>query len=605
MMILQRGSVFFLFLLASFSLADRGVAAPSNFDPYAAMDVRPEERQQHLKANGEKLYRDAKAELKKIQEKREKGQLQQIKLEAIGQTWGLMLQLSWAGSQLQIRGESTGSDFQWRAKELKTELLAIIAEYRKLPGVAKQLGKNLARLRIESNATKPLLERAQTLAEQKQWDQMEALIYKTTNSLEEMGCWYDFKERKYSVAKFVNPASGLLTKGYAARKEAAEAAMIAARAKQAPDFKGILDQIGVATASLRNSGQAEVNGQAVAGPLVLRHFAGQWLKAQNAAVRCQGLTWATKAEEPEWTQLRDNQAKFSEDMLPALGGLIAADAANVTAEKARDRYVAYLGVLSTLVPLMGDDGLAKAVEPALSEIASKSPELAAEVDAYRRATSPLLRWRQRTAEAYARVRQPTVPPVKKLLASAGFQPALKEASATELILQTKDKLVGQPIMLVDIVGMGGASNMSWSRYNNRSYGRVALPKPVVDAEIAALRSDLMVKEGAPLLTLEAETAIVTAQRGDFVSVVGKVRNMYIEPLIWRYATIPPTLQTFLPLGPLPLENQSTAPWRSQIVVRFDVMPQWLQNKYYFVELLNPSTKSHLPLKAKPGTDKKR
>lgn len=603
MMILQRGSVFFLFLLASFSLADRGVAAPSNFDPYAAMDVRPEERQQHLKANGEKLYRDAKAELKKIQEKREKGQLQQIKLEAIGQTWGLMLQLSWAGSQLQIRGESTGSDFQWRAKELKTELLAIIAEYRKLPGVAKQLGKNLARLRIESNATKPLLERAQTLAEQKQWDQMEALIYKTTNSLEEMGCWYDFKERKYSVAKFVNPASGLLTKGYAARKEAAEAAMIAARAKQAPDFKGILDQIGVATASLRNSGQAEVNGQAVAGPLVLRHFAGQWLKTQNAAVRCQGLTWAIEAKTPEWMELRDNQAKFSEDMLPALGGLIAADAANVTAEKARDRYVAYLGVLSTLVPLMGDDGLAKAVEPALSEIASKSPELAAEVDAYRRATSPLLRWRQRTAEAYARVRQPTVPPVKKLLASAGFQPRLKETSATELILQTKDKLVGQPIMLVDIIG--GTSNMSWSRYDSRSYSRVALPKPVVDAEIAALRSDLMVKEGAPLLTLEAETAIVTAQRGDFVSVVGKVRNMYIEPLIWRYATIPPTLQTFLPLGPLPLENQSTAPWRSQIVVRFDVMPQWLQNKYYFVELLNPSTKSHLPLKAKPGTDKKR
>jgi hypothetical protein len=510
------------------------------------------------------------------------------------------MRLDRIGDRLAVLGEGAGVDFKSRSYELNDDIRPVISAYRALPGVPAIISKNLSLLQKKTDEKLGLIPKAENLAKQNRWDDLETLVYAAVDELEVMGTWYDTDQRKRSIWRFRSAAAPLLRQCDEARKNAVQEALTQARSQQSPQFDALLGEIRKATAALKTAGTVDVGGQPLTGPALLRLFAQRWTDAQAAALRCQGLTWIIEASSPEFTALAQTHAKFSQDVVPALADLIAADVAHVTAENARARYVEYLRVLGPIVSLTADDKLAEAVGPRLAEVASKSPELAAEVEAYRKATSQLLRWRARTAAAYAKARQLQFPPVEQQFLAAvkdspegkGLvsekDPSTAEAalpgnvSAPTIMERASKKLVGQPALVARLVGLPTAAKMACSRYGERTYSRVALPSPPLDAQFAGLRGDLMVDKGPPL-TLEAAAAIMLTQRGDLEAVGGEIKGAYLEPLVWRFAALPPILQTLLPLGATLAERQDT-PWTHQVVMRFDVGPKWVQSKYYFVEL---------------------
>jgi hypothetical protein len=133
-----------------------------------------------------------------------------------------------------------------------------------------------------------------------------------------------------------------------------------------------------------------------------------------------------------------------------------------------------------------------------------------------------------------------------------------------------------------VIRLPGESNAAIARYRMRTF--VNVPSPLnTTAEVDALRRDLMVTEATPPLTLSATTALITAQRGDFVAVGGEIVGTYLESVITRFASLPQPAIVLTPLGSLPQE-QSGHNFLTQMLMRFDLKPHWVQHDQFFVTL---------------------
>lgn len=592
-----------LLALLFLGLAAPAGAAPSHEDPDAPLAVRPEDESRRLQGEAAGLYQGARTALDSFLEKKANNRLLQIKPKAIGEVHVAVLRIQRLAEHLITLGEPAGIDFQLRAKELRNDLGPLIQAYRTLPGAALQLRKDFQILSQNAQKQANAIPKAGQLADRGEWERAKSTLDEAVDLLESMAVWYTPEERKRVINRFLDAQQLVGKNVQELRQKRAAEALAEARIEQTPDFEGLVSQVLEAADEIRAGGKAELDGEILAGPALVERFGQRWQEVQHGAVRCRGLDWSRKlatGEPPasELTALMDRQARFSEDVVTALAGLIAADAARVPAAEARGLYLEYLAVLAPLVSLAHDDAATRAVSPALEQLASKSPALAAEVAAYGQATAELLRWRQRTAEAYARARLAPFPPLEQAfleatrvsgetpgLVFAGAQDTTKamlNASAPAVMRPATEKLLGEKVTLADLVGLPTATKMAVSRYRARTYARITLPEPLA-GEVTALESALLVHEGAPPLTLEAAMALATARRGDLALAGGEITGLYLEALATRFATLSAAGRSLVPLGPLAPEPVDPDPLR-QMLMRFDVNPLWGQHRYFFVEL---------------------
>ena len=110
--------------------------------------------------------------------------------------------------------------------------------------------------------------------------------------------------------------------------------------------------------------------------------------------------------------------------------------------------------------------------------------------------------------------------------------------------------------------------------------------------IAALRSDLMVTDQTPPLSLAAAVAIDSAERGDAVALGGNVSGMHLEGLITRFAGLPDSawpLETLTMSRVILKTDSSLLP---NVVVRFELQPRWAQHEYFFTNLAAAATETN-------------
>jgi hypothetical protein len=98
------------------------------------------------------------------------------------------------------------------------------------------------------------------------------------------------------------------------------------------------------------------------------------------------------------------------------------------------------------------------------------------------------------------------------------------------------------------------------------------PKPA-----EALEHDLLIDQQHPPLTLKTALAVALTRVGDYESVGGIINEVTLEGAVSRFATLPVAAGCLIPVG----EAQPGIDSLSNLVLRLDVEPKWLQHKYFF------------------------
>ncbi len=243
--------------------------------------------------------------------------------------------------------------------------------------------------------------------------------------------------------------------------------------------------------------------------------------------------------------------------------------------------------------------VSEACTSALNELVKKSPALAESIDAYTRATSEPLSWRNRFASQQAGYLSTQQASVEVLLNSKGpadtsSRPNFARRPGGETLMvsktfneptdwmieETAKRLVGKSIKDNHLLRLGAKSRTGIVPFMNGHYANVALTLSP-EEEIADLKMALLIDEQHSALSLAAMDAISSAEMQDYVSIGGTIQQVHLEALLTRFIAFPDAAITLVPLGGLPLGNTNLAPLE-QTCWRLDIIAQWAHHRYFTV-----------------------
>ncbi len=596
-------------MLALFITAP-GFANPNDSDPEAGLAIHGGDLAQKLGAEAAALSRSASEEIHSYFDALEKNQGDRLQGKPMGQSRVKLLQIERLGNQLQILGEPAGFDYERRRFELGFHV-RVISPWSGLASSQKYIASIRLAVQRQTPARMKTLEKIQKLATEQKWQAAEDELNRLFDSLEVGICFLSDQERQQIYAPFGEVRSAVDTAMKRIRSQEAAQLLGQSRAQQTPDFASHVKAIGDATAAVAASGQADWGGEQVTGPQLVEKIGARWSEVHVASIRCRALDWAMQplfqmaganatriSPDPTSETLQRDYAQFSTSVVDSIVALIRADAARVSGDDVSKVYGEYLDTIAPLARQVADENAVQAWDAALLQLAAKSPEFAGEVQAYDAATRELLRWRARTAASMAQARSGEFETLDKHLYDAtvskstylGLFPEVADrqlaprllASAPSVLLTATPRLMGKPATAFDVVRVSPTSSAAIARYRVRTYANVPAGLDL-SGEISALKSDLMMGDELPALTLATATSVHSAERGDLAAVGGEIVGHQLEGVITRFASLPPPASILVPLGVLPVEDIKQ-PLLPQMLMRFDVQPAWVQHEHFYADL---------------------
>jgi len=585
-------------------------SGPSLVEPAQAMQVTDTEMSIELRDEALAAYQDVAEAVAQYEQARNENRLKSIKPAPITNTYKRLFDLQWFSLRLKIRGEPAGHDFMNRRDQLNARLLKIIEAYKGLPGVLgnlRQVGVRQAQGIARKNDGQR--KSAQQLANKKEFIEADDKLHSPLREVYSFSVWYNVGKKTANLSAYVKPFA---TTRQAVERGAAEDRTVVAndtflelRASIVPDLAGLQAQLDSAIAEAGSSGR--IDGQT--GPQWLVNFGQKWQEAQINAMRSMGLDMARHSQDSRdaaaaFNELVADQHLSTDATIAGIPRLISADAARATPAEALDLYYDYLSALAPLVALTGDSELAMSVQPALNQMAQKSPALQGDVEVYRRVTGDLLRWRERVAQSYTMSQASAYPAL-----TAEFKRAAKTSKkAEETLLPTMainrsgetavlsgpgpvaatyigELLRNKDVHASSMISARDGSGHTTSLEQTSVYAR-SMPIDFSPA-VANLRSALLVTGDALPLTLEAAVALETASRGDHMTVGGKITDIVIEGLTGRLANVSAADWGMVRLGKVRAYNKFTTlddRFLPFVVVRAELEPKWWRHKYFYFEL---------------------
>lgn len=570
-----RSSVHLTLLVCLCAVNFARAAGPTSADPLLPLSLwsdREELTTLHNEAT--ELCNQAYKSSQSIAERLEAGKIKQIKLLEIGKLYVLTLQLERKGRLLSMWGEPAGLDFQIRAGAIDSQMRKAMDVMK--PMNAEALNKGRTALAGRYKKHKKNLEAVGKLIDQKKFAAAEAKLLPMYDDIQAMGVWYPSEAERADALAYFDQPMGNLDRLYTPVRQAKALEEIAAeRAKRQPDFDTLLKAIAAATTSIATSGQAELDGQKLAGPQVFALLADRCQKVQADTLYCRSLDWATLkgAGEKSLAKLLADHESFVEALPAALAGLIAADAARASGANATPLLAQYCEVAAPVVLAADWPALTTAVSAALAKLEAKS----AAAQNYRVVTDDLLRWRARAAETQARAARKDYGDVPK---DAVAEPIYR-SPLPDIARQTGEKLDGKTIKWTNLLASERGQPAA-SRYQSATF---ASATPVdLSAFEKQIDRDLFVTDKTPPLTLEASMARQSLRHGDLAEVGGSVGLVELDAIIPMFARPAAETAGLTRLGPLqPEVDQARDPQR-QIRYRLEIVPDWARGKYGFVRI---------------------
>ncbi|MCA9124767.1 MAG: hypothetical protein H6821_03775 [Planctomycetaceae bacterium] len=532
--------------------------------------------------------------------------------KAIGSARVKLIQVDRLASQLEIYGEPSGVDFNFRFREIQDDHWRnVIKGFAAAPGSQRYVASIRLAVQKQSPSRMKLLEKIQKLAVEQKWQAAEDELYGLFDALEAGTCFLSDQERMEISRPFSEVKSAIDTAMHRLRSQEAAQLLGQSRVEQTPDFASHMKAFQEATAAVATSSQANWDGEQLTGPQLVEKISDRWTEVHVACIRCRALDWAMQplfqmaganatkiSPDPTSQTLQSQYAQFSTAAIEAIIALIRADASRVVGNDVAKLYTEYLGVIAPLAHQVADDNAVKAWEVALQQLAARAPAFEAEVKSYETATQELLRWRARVASSLAQSRSSEFLTLDKHLYDAtvsktpflGLFPERPDqqlaprllASAPAILTVATPRLMGKQATAFDVVRVTPTSSSSIARYRARTYANVPAGLDL-SRQVSALKSDLMTSEQASALTLAAATSLYSAERGDLASVGGEIVGHHLEAIITRFADLPQPAAILVPLGVLPTEDIKQ-PLLPQMVMRFDLNPRWAQHEHFFRDL---------------------
>ncbi len=566
---------------------------PSLSDPLATLPSRGGKGNQPPYGRALAALEEAQNGLAEIEAKIESGTLSPKHLLEVGRAHVAAQQAQRWGYRLQFWAEPAGYDIAHRARLIDERIRKIQERMRANVEVELRLRRGIPVLEREAVKRSKQLKKVEQLCQQGNWSRADDELTHHLDTLETMACWYDDDHRNHVLRFFLKLEQQINKEILRPIHDEAKAELASLRSDPRPKMTELLALAKAAGNSVRTSGGATLNGADLPGPQAVLALVGMWGEVQLAALRERALAW-TMSQLPDPVSLATLPAddavalekdydEFANSFAAELVQLVRADAANATAGDCRDRYLAYLGVLGQVSPLIAATPLLKDVEPALTELAAKSPEFAQEVSAYRRATSPLLKWRARVSQAQVQVRLGNYPPldqkVRQDLQPTGDPNLMLRVPVSVTMSKLAESLSDQKVSVSDVVATSEPTGSAISRLDRRMFAK--LPLTDVGHATSLLRVELLVHEEAPPLSLEAALAIFSADQNWFTHAGGEVTSAEFGSLTARFEFIGPTDWGLVRLGPLPKETDKE--FARLLVVSAELRPAWVAHQYFVVD----------------------
>lgn len=582
--------IFAFFISVGASVRGADPSPKTQFEPLRAIGYHAEE-----KALYEKLV-DCDAKIRSTAEKLLKDR--QPKGQEVGKLYVLVEQYRRWTDALRTYRSSAAVDFFYREKEYGKALTQCLTRFWGTPQAAQLKQKVRQTLARSEQRRLQQLQRIMQTLESGDAPAAEQMIDKLVDDVFLSAGILSPKEKEpisVPIQEVEGPVRMAMGK---VRRQRATEALDAEVAKRQSNCQQLVTDINAAG----DSGEVDVEGVSLAGPDAVAHFVQRWQMAQVEMLRSIALSRINaagvvagsfdkgmgKGSQPALSA--DEAHAFREAMLQAIGKFVAKDVASTSEAEAMQKFTRYNEVLSQMALLTDNQDWLPKMSATIAPLATKG-NFAADLQAYREATSDVLRWRQRAAEAAtkAQAAKTAADIAREKLTSKDKMIGLYTSDNQELpfiqkpipmhVPDIQEALLKADIRLGASISLGGNTPMWMTRVDENFYGR--LTGGVQDkVQHDALAADLMAGMDRPPLTLESSAALASSSAGHFDTVGGQVENFVIEGATPRFSTMPLAAADLVPYGSAPPDVEHIHP-ASVITLRLDVKPTWFQHRYYF------------------------
>ncbi len=592
-----------LLLLA---LQNAATGNPSDQDPHAAMAVHNLAGSKEIVDQASGVSAKALQDMQGIIASQGKASAKQLADVHVA-----VRRLERLAQDLEIHGETAGTDYSLRADILLEQLRKALQAFTSNPANGSQIAKIRQTFFAPRQQQKfnLAIQNVQKFQREEKWLEAHSLLEETYDEVTSYTVFLSAQEGEQYLATYGRMRQEIMPRRNTLLRQQVQAKLEEVGTPIVPDTQGLLDAVAAAATSLQSGPTASVAGQACNGPQCMDQFLRQWQGIHLNAVRCRAVDWARRVPvrtvavvTPRANRVDDAlYAAFCEQLIQGLASIVAADAQRISATEASQLYAQYLQVLGPPLSRMSDDRLETALMLALNQLVAKAPELNEQVTAYRAATDELLRWRERVASEEAAARDTQFPASQTVLEQAfaarenyrgllaAVEPTLAEAklqgSCPEALIGAGNQVVQRSVRIGRTAALPGGT-AAVAAYGDRHYATLPMPQVAQAADL--LGRDLFVTEQTPPLSLPAAVAVASAREGQFEAVGGTIEHVFVEGLIPRFAVLPPAAFSMLRLGPLPTEPNERL-LLPHVLLRLQLTPAWVNHRYFFAQVPPPAS----------------
>jgi hypothetical protein len=289
----------------------------------------------------------------------------------------------------------------------------------------------------------------------------------------------------------------------------------------------------------------------------------------------------------------ENQDDRMSKVKAAFAEFVTREAASASPSNGLDHYLAIQQVLAELSLRADDADWNTALEKSLEALAKKC-QIGSDLYNYRQATDELLRWRQRTAAEWAESMPGTriVEVAQKELGYNEKYVGLYQQNQQiplplllkpipDVVPDVQQKLVGKPVRTSRVIPLTGDSASGWITQADEGF-YCNFPKNSIKESVAVvLRKELQCEGNNRPLSLQAATAIMSADAGLCDEAGGTLGEFVIESYISRMCNVPEPQFNIVPLGSLGTELIGDC--RRCLLFRWELQQvDWIKHKYMLV-----------------------
>ncbi|MCY2964774.1 MAG: hypothetical protein NT069_14240 [Planctomycetota bacterium] len=563
------------------------VAGPTDTEPSRPLEVREAELNTAWIGKITDKYGDLDKQMESLTSRQK---LTVGDVQAVNAAYRLYVQIDRVAIRLSELREPAGVDMHLRVMNHHTKLKEMSQQI-KSESDFQSFQAKLARDYIsEARKREKVLTKVRSLAKQGKLDEADQTLNDEQDFLEAGKLWLDDAVWGGVMGRFGEARREIGDKVQRLHTDQNEASLKEALGDKKPNLKQESIALQRAAQSLKATPETNYLGKSCTGPQLITAALDHWSELQREVIRYEVNYWYLKKSRD--ASVEQEYEAFRTQIGNLIAEVVAADAERINEAEARPLYLAHVTAIAPIVARSFDDKLHDILRAGLDPLLEKSPQLRVEVDGYEQATEGILTWRERAATAYAKSRRKEftnlvetysaasqrVQPLRGLFSNVQKPGSLFDP-ADRLMQVVAPQMINKKVVLVQIDGSRASNQSTYSRLQGGCFASLQLNR-MPPATVALLKSDLLVTDERPPLSLKAAGAIWAAENGCVDEIGADVTAVEFQALAPRCLQV--TASDSHLVHTSEIATQQFLEPEKQVMTRFEVHPVWYRYRYQFV-----------------------